>query len=254
MLKDKAKKITLKILDKFFKISNLRVSGKTLIPYDMEQEFIDVYRKCSPYTMTAIERLYSLYKSVEYITKYKIPGDIVECGVWRGGSMMLCAITLLKLKDTERTLYLYDTYEGMTEPTEKDIRIRDNILANNIYSELKNKKIFCSPLSDVKNAMYSTGYPKEKLKFIVGKVEDTIPSNMPEKISLLRLDTDWFESTYHELKHLFPKLTVNGVIIIDDYGYWKGAKQATDNYLKENKVKILLNRIDHSARIGIKVM
>ncbi|MFN4149649.1 MAG: TylF/MycF/NovP-related O-methyltransferase, partial [Candidatus Sericytochromatia bacterium] len=73
------------------------------------------------------------------------------------------------------------------------------------------------------------------------------------KISLLRLDTDWFESTYHELKYLFPLLSKNGVLIIDDYGHWKGAKEAVDKYIKEENITILLNRIDYTGRIGIKI-
>jgi len=90
------------------------------------------------------------------------------------------------------------------------------------------------------------------LIFIQGKVEDTLPKITPEKISLLRLDTDWYESTYQELLHLFPKLSKGGTIIIDDYGHWKGAREAVDDYFKEKGIKILLNRIDEIGVIGIK--
>ncbi|MFX1257024.1 MAG: TylF/MycF/NovP-related O-methyltransferase [Promethearchaeota archaeon] len=101
--------------------------------------------------------------------------------------------------------------------------------------------------------MALTGYPKESVVYIKGKVENTIPNMIPEKISLLRLDTDWYNSTYHELKHLYPILSQKGIIIIDDYGHWKGARKATDNYFKENNVQILLNRIDYKGRLGIKL-
>jgi len=110
-----------------------------------------------------------------------------------------------------------------------------------------------SPLEEVQKNLYSTNYPKEKITFIKGKVEETIPNIIPEKISILRLDTDWYESTYHELMHLFPRLSKGGVLIIDDYGHWKGSREAVDKYLKENEISMLLNRIDYTGRIGVKV-
>jgi O-methyltransferase len=101
--------------------------------------------------------------------------------------------------------------------------------------------------------MFSTGYPKEELIFVKGKVEDTIPVIIPEKIGLLRLDTDWHDSTYHELDYLFPRLSTNGVIIIDNYGCYRGAREAVDKYFQEKKLKLLLHRINSSVRMGIKV-
>lgn len=89
--------------------------------------------------------------------------------------------------------------------------------------------------------------------FVKGKVEDTVPEKAPDRISLLRLDTDWYESTYHGLLHLYPRLSVGGVLIIDDYGHWAGAKKAVDQYLNENHLKLLLNRIDDTGRIGVKL-
>jgi len=99
--------------------------------------------------------------------------------------------------------------------------------------------------------MFSTGYPQNKLIFVKGRVESIIPKVIPSKISLLRLDTDWYRSTKHELTHLFPLLTKNGVLIIDDYGYWAGSKKAVDQYFADKP--ILFNRIDRSAVIGIKI-
>jgi len=89
------------------------------------------------------------------------------------------------------------------------------------------------------------------MHFIKGRVEETIPNAAPEQIALLRLDTDWYESTRHELIHLFPRLTHGGVLIIDDYGYWQGARKAVDEYIEENKLSILLARIDSTARMAV---
>lgn len=229
---------------------------KEELSYDLDGEFTEIYEKTKQFTMTSIERMYSMYKATEYIINNNILGDIVECGVWKGGSMMISALTLLKMNDSNRILYLYDTYEGMNKPTEKDIRIYDNKPALNIWKKSQEKDFNrwdYAPLDEVKTNLYSIKYPKDNIKFIRGKVEHTIPNIIPEKISILRLDTDLYESTYHELIHLYPRLSLNGVIIIDDYGYWKGQKEATDKYFKENNIKILLNRIDEQGRIGLKI-
>ncbi len=255
--------LIIKLINKILRIINSdlqiisfsKYSKKDLIPPDLEKDFIQIYEKCKDFSLTSLQRLYSLYTATNYISKHNIPGDIVECGVWKGGSMMLCALTLLKLKDTGRKIYLYDTFEGMTEPSDYDIRVYDNFLAKIKYDKFKRKGIKWdyASLNEVKKNLISTGYPKMNLVFIKGKVEETIPQIVPEKISILRLDTDWYESTYHELHHLFPILSKKGILILDDYGHWKGAKEATDRYLKENNIKILLNRIDKTGRIAVKL-
>lgn len=168
---------------------------------------------------------------------------------------MAMALTLKDLNINDRHLYLYDTYSGMSAPGDDDV----SIIGTNAHQKFSETKItadssdWClSSLPDVKKNVFSTGYKKEYFHFIEGKVEDTIPENIPEKIAILRLDTDWYESTKHELLHLFPLLQPNGVLIIDDYGHWEGAKKAVDEYFEEKKITILLNRIDYTGRIAIK--
>jgi hypothetical protein len=100
--------------------------------------------------------------------------------------------------------------------------------------------------------MDSTGYPSDLINYVEGKVEETIPVNAPDQISLLRLDTDWYESTKHELIHLYPRLVEGGVLIIDDYGHWQGARRAVDEYIEENNLPLLLCRIDYTGRITVK--
>jgi len=222
---------------------------------DKDKQFQIIYMQCKDYTMTSKERMYALYMAVKYIVNAKIPGDFIECGVWKGGSTMLIALTLLEMKETKRQIYLYDTFEGMSKPTEVDTLVSDK--AVRAISKWKNKQKegineWClSSLSEVKNNMCLTKYPKDNMIFVKGKVEETVPKTMPAKIALLRLDTDWYESTKHELKHLFPLVAKMGVVIIDDYGYWLGSKKAVDEYVANNPM--LLNRVDRSARIGIKM-
>ena len=224
----------------------LRLSG-TGSCFDMDPPFLEIYNKCKDFTMTSAERMFALYKSIEYIVKSDIPGDIVECGVWQGGSSMLCSYTLKKFNQLNRNIYLYDTFSGMSMPTDRDVTYYNESAEKNI----KHNKLDVS-LEKVKNNIYLTDYPKDKIFFIKGKVEETIPQNIPGRIALLRLDTDWYESTRHELLHLYPLLSHNGVLIIDDYGHWKGAREATDQYFQKNNIPILLNRIDYTGRIGIK--
>jgi hypothetical protein len=204
-----------------------------------------------PFTMTSIERIVSLINAVSYITANKIDGDIAECGVWRGGSMMTVALTLLAHNDTSRNLYLYDTFEGMSAPTEFDASF-DGVSAESQMRQENGKWCYAS-IEDVRQNILSTGYPEEKIHFVKGKVEDTIPKTLPANLSLLRLDTDWYESTKHELTHLFPLLSPEGVLVIDDYGHWQGARKAVDEYFAEQKRKIYLHRIDYTGRIAVGV-
>lgn len=218
-------------------------------------EFYDLYLQCKPYTMTSIERMYALYKGVEYVVKNNIPGDFVECGVWKGGSSMLIALTLMKFGVNDRKIWMYDTFEGMSEPGEED---KDPIGGNahDIWLKLKNedKSGWCvSSLEEVKNNLLSTNYPNSLLHYIVGMVENTIQVNLPsENVSLLRLDTDWYMSTKHEMDYLFPRLVKNGILIIDDYGHWEGAKKAIDEYVNHHKIIMFLQKVDYTARIAIK--
>lgn len=228
------------------------------ISTDIQQDnlFLEIYNKCAPYTMTSPERMYALYKAVIYVIKNNIQGDFVECGVWKGGSAMLIAHTLLAYNITTPTIYMYDTFEGMSEPTEKDKDYKgtnaDILLEKN--KDEKEYSVWCySNIEEVQKNLAQTQYPTAKLNFIKGKVEETIPNTIPHKIALLRLDTDWYESTHHELVYLYPLLQTNGVLILDDYGHWAGAKEAVDIYFKEHNKNLLLNRIDYTARIAIKL-
>ena len=165
----------------------------------------------------------------------------------------MIALTLKELGVSNRSLYLYDTYEGMSEPTADDVDFRGGQAKELMEQNVENKQnsVWClADLNDVQNNMRSTGYPQDLVHFVKGKVEDTIPVTMPEApIALLRLDTDWYESTAHELKYLYPLLIQKGVLVIDDYGHWEGCKRAVDEYFNGS---LLLNRIDYTGRIAIK--
>jgi len=222
---------------------------------DLDRRFDELMRRCGPYTMTSVERLYALWEAVRHIDAAAIDGDVVECGVWRGGSSMLAALTLLQNGTSDRHLWLYDTYEGMSEPTERDFGPDGQPVTElwDKHRDDKGSELLCwASLDDVRANVGTTGYQAERISYIRGKVEDTIPEAIPEQIALLRLDTDWYESTRHELEHLYPRLRPGGVLILDDYGFWRGARDAVDEYLREQGVQLLLNRVDDCGRMAIK--
>ena len=206
-----------------------------------------------PYTLTGLDRRASLLQAVEHVVRRGIAGDIVECGVWRGGSMMAVALALMARGDIGRDLYLYDTFEGMSEPTAADKSHGGEAASAQLARTVRGAGVWCEAgLDDVQANLWSTGYPRERIHFVRGKVEDTIPRRLPGQIALLRLDTDWYESTRHELLHLYPLLQPQGVLIIDDYGHWQGARQAVDEYFAASAVPPFLHRVDYTARLMVK--
>jgi O-methyltransferase len=228
----------------------------TKVGGDVTDDDREIMIKVKPFTATGSERIGGLISAVKYIHHNQIEGDFVECGVWRGGSMMAAMLTLLDLGDTTRHFYLYDTYEGMTAPTSKDV-LYDGTQITDLLSTSEKKTgpaQWCvASLDDVTQNIFSTGYPKDKVHFIKGRVEDTLPAVLPKKIALLRLDTDWYESTYHELIHLYPLLCPGGVLIIDDYGYWQGCRKAVDDYFAKQTFVPLLTKLDFSGRLAVKL-
>ena len=231
-----------------------KLADPNAYPADMNRDAVETIVAVRKFTMTSTERLNGLCEAVRYISQCQIPGDVVECGVWRGGSMMAIASMLALHNDCERELHLFDTFEGMSEPTGADVAINGETAKSLLAIEDKEdaKSVWCvSSLDEVKSHMSQTDYPAERTHYHVGKVEDTIPGAAPEQIALLRLDTDWYESTAHELEHLFPRLAEGAVVIVDDYGHWQGARQAVDEYFQKHNIGMMLHRMDYTGRIGI---
>lgn len=215
---------------------------------------IKIIERVQPFTMTSPERISALCDAVRYLNKSFVQGAIVECGVWRGGSTLAAILTLLESDCRDREVWLYDTFEGMTEPTGIDVDFlgqpADRLLSGADRNDAESIWC-CSQLDEVRQLLRSSCYPESKLRFVVGPVESTIPIQAPEQIALLRLDTDWYESTCHELTHLLPKLVPGGILIVDDYGHWEGCRRAVDEYFEANQVPMFLNRIDYTGRIGV---
>lgn len=240
-----------KMLDRF----GYEIRRQEIVPRGASDAERDLVLAVKPYTMTDAPRILGLRDAVRYVIEHDIPGSIVECGVWRGGSMMSVALTLLELGVTDRDLYLFDTYEGMTEPTEED-RAEDGRHANEIWEQRSGgapMSAWCrAGLKEVQKNMRTTGYPEERMHFVPGDVANTIPEEAPEQIALLRLDIDWYESTRHTMEHLYPCVPTRGILLLDDYGHWVGAKKAVDEYFEANGPAPYMARLDYAARVIVK--
>jgi O-methyltransferase len=211
-----------------------------------EDAFWDVFGKCKPYTCLSVERFYNIFKSIEYIANRNIPGHIVECGVFLGGSIIGAAYFAEHFGLQERKFYLYDTFEGFPLNT-----IETDISGNS--ADLSELKIFNQRFRHIveKNIAYS-GLDNNKFIFVEGLVEDTLQTVEIGNISYLRLDTDYYQSTRIEMEVLYPQLSANGVLIIDDYGHFDGARNAVEDYFEKVGRRPLLQRVDYTGRCGIK--
>jgi len=231
---------------------------------DFAEQTIRLIEFVEPFTMTSPERISAMIDAVEYVTTNSVRGDVVECGVWRGGSMMAAACSLIERNSIERSLFLFDTFEGMSDASEEDRDFCNVAAATQLEDQAKTDpdSIWCyASIEDVRMNMSQTQYPAERIRFIKGKVEETLPNqgsegcdqyDVPREIAILRLDTDWYESTRVGLEELYPRLVDGGVLIIDDYGHWKGCRKAVDEYFAEQEIGIFLHRIDYTGRIAIK--
>jgi hypothetical protein len=226
-------------------------------PADLAQDAKDLFERVRNYTMTTPERVAALADAVRYLVVNKVPGAMVECGVWRGGSMMAVAHTLMAMGVDDRDLYLFDTFEGMPTPGEQDFDI-DGVSAFERQAGYRRAidtggelptTLQLLPMEEVRELMVATGYPAHRIHLVQGLVEDTIPAQAPECVALLRLDTDYYSSTRHEFEHLYPRVPAGGVVIVDDYAKWQGAKLATDEYLAEHGIDTILHRIDGASRM-----
>ena len=219
---------------------------------NLEPETAHLISRVRPFSMTSQLRIEALHDAVQHVSRAGVNGAMVECGVWKGGSAMAMALTLLAEGDL-RDIYLYDTFEGMSEPTAEDRDYLGRSGADLLAQASPKDRMWANAGLDEPVAnMAATGYPMDRVRFIKGPVEETIPDQMPESIAVLRLDTDWYKSTLHELQHLYPQLSSGGVLIVDDYGHFDGARQAVDEYMATLERPLFLWKIDYTGRMAIK--
>ena len=235
------------------------VASRPPLPPDFDAETVATVQAVERYTLTPPERIFVLCEAVRYVVQAGLGGAFVECGVWRGGSSLAVVRTLLALGVSDREVYMFDTFEAMPEPGPEDVDLM-GVAAAEYHAMLERGDDYDHetydflPFETVEALLLDTGYPRERLHFVKGLVEDTLPDAAPPSVALLRLDTDYYGSTRHELLHLYPRIPPGGVLLIDDYGHFRGCRQAVDEYLGDlARVghHVLLNRVDYSARVAV---
>lgn len=222
---------------------------------DLSDDDRDIIGRVLPFTMLSPDRLYAFMQATRHVVQTNVPGAIVECGIWKGGAVMASLLTMRQMNASDREYFLYDTFEGMPPPTSADIQ-HDGEALEAAFARRKlseGTSSWCrGEYSEVERNLRSTGYPASRIQLVKGRVEETIPVIMPDQIAVLRLDTDWYASTRHELEHLYPRLSTGGVLIVDDYGHWRGARRAVDEYFASHRIPMLLHRTDYTGRVGVK--
>ena len=231
-------------------------SAQNRLPVEATADDAALIASLRPFTMTSAERLWSLLNAVRYVVDEGVPGDFVECGVWRGGSVMAMVEALQGVGVADRRIWLYDTFAGMTDPTAEDVEAGTGVTASEMLATTSvgdGDNVWCvAGRADVEANVRSTGYPFDQFTFVEGDVAVTLPVQAPSSIALLRLDTDWYESTRLGLEILYPRLAVGGVCILDDYGHWQGARKAVDEYFEQLGTRPFMHPIDYSGRVFIK--
>jgi hypothetical protein len=235
-------------------VQTAEVQQPTGIPVELTKEEGEMveYVLRNRLSMTSVERLATTIMACKHVVSRGIQGDFVECGVWRGGHPILAAWTFQNLGSDQR-VFLFDTFVGMTAPSEKDsdASAMSGFLEN--QRDTHNEWCYAS-LEDVKRNLEKAGLLNDRVVFVKGNVLDTLSQEerLPKRVSVLRLDTDWYESTKRELEILYPRLSVGGSLIIDDYGHWAGARDATEEYFSSRGGRPFLQYIDYTSRAGVK--
>lgn len=224
--------------------SNARSRQRETYPdLDYDEDFWRLYEIAKPFSLLQIVGFHNIYSSIRYVAQRNIPGDFVECGVFLGGASIFAALArdLFGLED--RKVYLYDTFCGFPEGTADYVKSKGRIVEGHRTDSF---------LEDVKANIAHCNVRPGSYEIVVGPVEETLVTGpVPEKVSILRLDTDFYASTKAEFEALYPKLVSRGVLIVDDYGTWDGVRKATEEALANEPV--MLHRISHSIRSAIKI-
>jgi len=200
-------------------------------------EFSNLYRRVRGHTVCSVARLRGLHEGVKYVVGKHVEGDVVECGCARGGSAALMALSL-RQSGERRTLWLFDTFEGLPAPTADD---PDYEIAELFTGSCLGR------LEEVRELFREQGVA-QGVRFVKGLFQDTIPKSAIERIALLHIDGDWYESVKVCLEQLYDKVVPGGIIQFDDYGYWKGARKAVDEFLAKRKINVPLKKLDYSGR------
>lgn len=199
--------------------------------------YAKAYLAVRPYTMSGNARLKALYDSVERVAAGGIPGDVVECGAARGGSAALLGLAIRDF-GFPRRLWVFDTFEGIPAPTAAD---PDYDIAVQYTGQFRGE------LQAVADLMQRLGIT-EDVRLIKGRFEETLRSSNTGHIAVLHIDGDWYQSVRTCLDSLYDRVSSGGIIQIDDYGHWAGARKAVEEFLSERDLPVHLGYVDYTGR------
>lgn len=203
--------------------------------------FWSLYDRWRAQTLIPPERLYMSYCALRNVIENRVPGDVVECGVFRGGSLCFFVQATQALGDPDRRFWAYDTFDGFPVDVDEVIHDGTRFQRENWHTE-NFESIFRTNVA-------ALALPDERLEVIKGSVLDTLPARAPVQIAFLHLDTDYYEATRHELHHLYHRVPVGGAVMVDDYGHFRGSRRATDEFCAGLARKPLLLRADYAGRL-----
>jgi O-methyltransferase len=242
------------LLARYFTSFGQKFTGLSGLIPELGEEGAALLNAAKGLSMTSPIAQWELIQAIRYIEGRNIAGDIVECGVWRGGNLVIAGLMKARL-GFDRQIWAFDTFAGMTAPTEVDAKPADETLdVRKKFDSLerggRNDWCYASEADVLRN--FETRVGNRELRTVKGPVEETLrdEANLPEKIAILRLDTDFYESTKAELETLYPRLSSGGVLIVDDYGEWAGARKAVDEYFAGQA--IWLHYVTHTVRLMVK--
>ncbi len=217
---------------------------------EIDKNLEKILKKSENYINASLPNRWGIIQSLQHVKRNKIKGDIVETGVFHGGGIIFLN-DILKYLKLKKTIWGYDTFEGIPNINLKKDRILGSKKIKHVKKSDNMDKNMYPTLDTVKNNLKKNNV-KNQINLIKGDTKKTLKINkhLPKKISFLRLDTDFYESTLNELKTFYPKISKNGILMIDDYGHHVGCRKAVDEYFKNKK--IWLHRIDYTARLIIK--
>jgi len=190
------------------------------------------------YTMVTNAHLVNLYDLVQKVNALNLPGDLVECGVWNGGSAALMAVSCREDEywRKRRNLWLFDSFQGLPKPGKKDGK-----RATDSFSEGWCK----GSIKKVQRVFAGFGISMEQVIVVPGWFDSTLRTAAVEQIALLHIDADWYDSVKVALETFYDKIVPGGFVILDDYGYWPGCVEAVDDFLRENDLgDVVLERAD----------
>ncbi len=198
-------------------------------PADAEQKYAGGIWPSRAHTMIGVPRLINIKQCVEEVLIKGVPGDLIETGVWRGGASIFMRAILKVHGVTDRNVWVADSFEGLPEP---DL---ENFPQDGKF-ELHKYEVLAVSLKEVTSNFQRYGLLDDQVRFLKGWFKDTLPEAPIERLAVMRLDGDLYESTMDALINLYPKLSVGGYVIIDDYGALDVCNQAVDEFREQRGI------------------